>query len=146
MIAVGVGDGARRRGTAPEPAFDLGPVATTGATEHADYYQTTDYRRPRRSAPRDLALGNCKGSISVVKQVVPSTAPAGSTTGATPAGGWLFTGSSPRRAITIDPPTGRTTATGTGAVNFPLTFAGGTTTGTVTFAETPAEPATPCSR
>ena len=39
--------------------------------------------------------------------------------------------------ITFDAPTSRTTANGTGAANFPLTFTGGTTSGTVTFTETP---------
>ncbi len=38
--------------------------------------------------------------------------------------------------VTVDPPTSGTTADGTGAVNFPLTFAGGTTTGPVTVTET----------
>ena len=31
---------------------------------------------------RDLALGSCTGSVTVVKQVVPNTAPPGTTTGA----------------------------------------------------------------
>ena len=71
----------------------------------------------------------------MVKQVVPSTTPAGSITGATPAGGWAFAGAGSAN-VTVTAPTTRTTAAGTGAVNFPLTFTGGATTGPVTLTET----------
>jgi hypothetical protein len=71
----------------------------------------------------------------VVKQVVPSTAPPGSTTGATPTGGWQFGASTATSGVVISPTSG-TTAAGSGAVNFDLTFPGGTSTAAVTLSET----------
>ena len=111
-----------------EPAVHLRPTLNT------DYYQTTDYAAAGDQL-KALALGACTGSLTVVKQVVPSTTPVGKITGAAPAGGWVFAGAG-SADVTVTAPTTRTTAAGTGAVNFPLTFAGGTTTGPVTLTET----------
>src|SRR4029077_2809410 len=71
----------------------------------------------------------------VVKQVVPSTTPDGSTAGALPAGGWTFGATTITSGLTISPTSGET-ATGTGALNFGLTFPGGVTTGDLTVTET----------
>ncbi len=126
MIAVGVGDGVSG------PAANL--VSISGPTANSDYYQTTDYAQAG-AALRALALGNCQGTVSVIKQVVPSTAPPGSITGAVPAGGWQFGATTTTSGVTISPTSG-TTASGSGAVNFNLTFPGGTTTAPVTVNET----------
>ena len=136
VLGFGVGDAITAD---PNAGLNLraisGPIEYNGSnTNAADYYLTADYAAAG-AALKALAQGNCQGSITVVKQVVPSTAPAGSITGATPDGGWVMTAAgSP--GVTVDPPTSGTTADGTGAVNFPLTFAGGTTTGPVTVTET----------
>ena len=71
----------------------------------------------------------------MIKQVVPSTAPPGTTTGAVPAGGWQFAASTATSGVVIAPTSG-TTAVGSGAVSFDLTFPGGTTTAPVTLNET----------
>ena len=126
VIAVGVGSG-----VSGDPA---NLQAISGPVANDDYYQTTDYQEAG-DALRALALGNCAGSITVVKQVVPSTAPPGSIQGATPAGGWTFGAQTVTSGVTITPASGQT-ADGTGALNFALTFPGGTSTAAVTFAET----------
>ena len=128
VIAFGVGDGIGNSGSGDNLRSISGP------TLNSDYYQTTDYQDAGDQL-RELALGNCTGSITVVKQVVPATAPPGSTTGATPAGGWTFAGTG-SADVSFDAPTSRVTAAGTGAANFPLTFTGGATTGPVTLTET----------
>ena len=84
---------------------------------------------------RNLALGACTGSVTVIKQVVPSTAPPARSTGATPAGGWTFGATTTTNGVTIAPASGAT-AGGTGALNFALTFPGGTTTAPVAVTET----------
>ena len=66
--------------------------------------------RQAGAALRALALGNCKGTISVVKQVVPSTAPPGSITGAVPAGGWQFGATTTTSGVAINPTSGTTAA------------------------------------
>ncbi len=64
---------------------------------------------------------------------MPSSAPAGTTTGAEPAGGWTFTGAG-STGVTVKAPTFKDTATGTGAASFPLSFVNAD--GNVTFTET----------
>ena len=128
VIAFGVGDGVGNTGSGQNLRSISGPDL------NSDYYQTNNYAAAG-DALRALALGNCVGSISVVKQVVPVGTPANSTAGAVPQGGWTFTGTG-STGITFDSPNARVTAGGTGAANFPLTFAGGTTTGPVTLNET----------
>ena len=137
VITVGVGDAITAD---PNAALNIrsisGQVVFNGSNSTvADYYLSPNYAAAG-DALKALAQGNCTGSVSVIKQVVPSTAPAGSITGAQPAGGWTFAGVSNDAGVTIDPPTTRVTATGTGAVNFPLTFAGGVQSGALTFTET----------
>jgi fimbrial isopeptide formation D2 family protein len=128
LIAFGVGSGIGSAGSG------LNLRSISGPTLNTDYYQTSDYAAAGAQL-RALALGSCTGSVSVIKQVVPTTAPPGTITGATPQGGWTFTavGST---GITVDAPTSRDTAPGTGAANFPLSFGGGTTSGPVTLTET----------
>ena len=124
MVAVGVGAGIS--------AGAANLQAISGPTVNSDYYQTTNYAQAG-AALRALALGNCEGSVSVVKQVIP---PGGTPAQATPAGGWTMTASAPSTGVTITPPLSGPTATGTGAINFPLTFAGGTSTGQLSVTET----------
>ena len=126
IVAVGVGDGVSG---APNNLISI-----SGPTANSDYYQATDYAQAG-VALRALALGACQGSVSVIKQVVPSTAPPGSTTGAAPAGGWTFAASTTASGVGISPPSGAT-ANGSGALSFNLSFPGGTTTAPVTVAET----------
>ncbi len=130
VVAFGVGDGVSNADSG------LNLRAISGPTLNSDYYQTDDYEGAGQ-ALRELALGNCEGSITVVKQVVPSSAPAGTTDGATPAAGWTMTASTSAKGLTIASPLSRTTAAQTGAVNYPLTFAGGVSSGAVTVVETP---------
>ena len=93
VLAVGVGAGVT------SPASGLNLRSISGPTLNTDYYQTTDYAAAG-AALRALALGSCEGSITVVKQVVPSTTdlPADRSSvprvmlGAQPQGGWDFTG------------------------------------------------------
>ena len=127
MLAIGVGAGISAGGG--QPGGDLRAHRSTRTTSRPP---TT-----RRSATilRNLALGSCTGSVTVVKQVVPSTAPAGSITGAVPDGGWTFGATTATSGVTIAPASGAT-AVGTGALNFNLTFPGGTTTAPVAVTET----------
>ncbi len=83
VIAVGVGSGV----TQPESAFNLRSIS--GPTLNSDYYQSADYTQAG-AALRALALGNCSGTLTVVKQVLPPGTPPNSEAGATPAGGWTF--------------------------------------------------------
>ncbi|MBE7699889.1 VWA domain-containing protein, partial [Oerskovia sp. Sa1BUA8] len=129
MVAFGVGDGIDSAGSG------LNLRAISGQLAGTDYFQTADYEDAGNQL-RALALGNCEGSVSVIKQVVPSSAPVGSIEGAEPAGGWELTAESQTGGVTVDAPATATTAVGTGAANFGLTFAGGTTSGTVGVLET----------
>ncbi len=126
IVAVGVGAGVSGG------AQNL--VAVSGPTVNSDYFQTSNYAAAATTL-RALALGSCQGSISVVKQVVPNGTPAGSTAGASPAGGWDFAASTATTGVTINPPTG-TTAEATGALSFALSFPGGTTSAPVSVTET----------
>jgi fimbrial isopeptide formation D2 family protein len=129
MVAFGVGAGIGSAGSG------LNLRAISGTASGTDYFQTPDYEEAGNQL-RALALGNCAGSVSVVKQVVPSTAPVGSIEGAQPSGGWELAAESQTGGVTVDAPATATTAVGTGAANFGLTFAGGTTSGTVGVMET----------
>ncbi|QDZ15003.1 VWA domain-containing protein [Humibacter ginsenosidimutans] len=134
VIAVGVGSGVSSASAALNLAAISGPVAYNGSnTAAADYYQTDNYGEVG-TALRNLALGNCAGTVSVVKEVVPSTAPPGSTDGAQPAGGWTFDASADN-GVTVSPSTGET-ASGTGAIGFGLAFPGGTPSADFTATET----------
>ncbi|MEO6996865.1 MAG: hypothetical protein ABI112_02165, partial [Terracoccus sp.] len=137
VIAVGVGAGITAdTNTGLNLRAISGPTLFNGSNATtADYYRTPDYSQAG-AALKALAQGNCTGSISVIKQVVPSTAPAGSITGAQPAGGWTIGASSSATGVSVNAPTSQVTAVGTGAVNFPLTFSGGATAGSVGITET----------
>ena len=126
MLAFGVGAGIS--------AGAANLAAISGPTANSDYFQTSNYAEVG-TILKNLALGSCTGSVTVVKQVVPNTAPAGSIIGAVPAGGWTFGATTTASGVTIAPPSGAT-ATGTGALNFNLTFPGGTTTAPVAAVET----------
>ncbi|SIN70029.1 VWA domain-containing protein [Agromyces cerinus] len=127
VIAFGVGSGV---GGSPDNL-----VAISGDQLNSDYFQSSSYDQAGQIL-RDLALGACQGSISVVKQVVSSSSTGEQKTGQTPAGGWTFTAAPTTGGITPASQQG-VTAPGTGAVNLPLTFAGGTTSGTVKVTEDP---------
>ncbi len=130
VIAVGVGSGVEDASTA------LNLAAISGPNPNSDYYQSPTYEAAAAGL-RALALGNCEGSLTVVKQIVPSTNSGEDVTGAQPAGsGWTFDGTTTASGIGGLPASLTTTGNGTGAVNFPLTFPGGTTTAPVTVTET----------
>ena len=126
MLAFGVGAGIAAGGD--------NLAAISGPTKDSDYFQTNTFAAVGVIL-RNLALGACTGSVTVIKQVVPSTATGGSITGAVPAGGWTFGATTSTSGVTIAPVSGAT-ATGTGALNFNLTFPGGTPTAPVTVTET----------
>ena len=126
MLAFGVGAGIAAGGA--------NLAAISGPTLNSDYFQTGNFGQVG-DILRNLALGSCTGSVTVIKQVVPNTAPPGSITGATPAGGWTFGATTTASGVTIAPASGAT-ADGTGALNFNLTFPGGTTTAPVAVTET----------
>lgn len=93
VVAVGVG-----RGVEGVSGLNLralsGPEAFDGTNPlTADYYQTADLAGAG-AALTELALSNCAGTLSVVKQIVPEDTTGEDITGATPAGegwgrGWL---------------------------------------------------------
>ena len=118
----------RRERLAQQPHLDLG-------TDRQQRLLPDQRLHAAGAALRALALGTCQGTISVVKQVVPSTAPPGSITGAVPAGGWQFGATTTASGVAINPTSG-TTAAASGALNFNLSFPGGTTTAPVTVTET----------
>lgn len=127
VIAFGVGSGV---GNA---ASGLNLKAISGPTLNSDYYQTTDYAAAGNQL-KALAQGTCQGSLTVIKEVIPSTTTPPALTGATPAGGWTF-GTVATGGVTVNPASG-VTATGTGAVNFALTFPTGITATTAAVTET----------
>ncbi|WP_203582286.1 prealbumin-like fold domain-containing protein [Microbacterium hibisci] len=137
VLAFGVGAGATGATNSLNLRAISGPTAYTGSNGSvADYYQTNDYASVG-SALRNLALGNCSGNLTVTKQIVPNTAPAGSIAGATPAGaGWQFSGVSNTPGVTTPTANRTTTNDGTGTVTYPLDFGGGISTGNVTVTET----------
>ncbi len=126
VVAVGVGAGVAG---APDNLR-----AISGPTLNSDYYQSADYASATQSL-RALALGNCTGSISVVKEQVNSNNTGEGIVGATPVGGWNFTATTSSTGVTPTSQSG-VTDNATGAVNFPLDYAGGATSGTVAIAET----------
>ncbi|KRC42074.1 hypothetical protein ASE15_19060 [Oerskovia sp. Root22] len=129
MVAFGVGDGIDTAGSG------LNLRAISGELAGTDYFQTADYEDAGNQL-RALALGNCEGSVSVIKQVVPSGAPVGSIEGAEPAGGWEFTAETQSGDVTVEDPSTVTTAAGTGAANFDLSYPSSTSSGVVGVMET----------
>ncbi|MGW9168963.1 hypothetical protein [Agromyces sp. NPDC055658] len=125
MVAVGVGDG-----------IDGSPdnlVAISGPDAGSDYFQTENYEAAGETL-RELALGDCEGSVSVVKQVVDEGTTGEQKTGAIPTAGWEFAVDSNDPEITPATQSG-TTQDGTGAVNFPLEFDNASSAGSVTVTE-----------
>ena len=131
VLAVGVGSGVSDPATAVNLAAISGPTAYDGTNVlTADYFQVSDYEVVGQGL-RQLALGECAGSLSVVKQLVGSD---GDITTAEPGGaGWTFDAATTSPGVTL----GTTSATTdqTSAVNFPLTYDGGVTSGTVAVTE-----------
>ncbi|MGW2277802.1 hypothetical protein [Streptomyces sp. NPDC001770] len=126
VVAVGVG-----RGVEGVSGLNLraisGPEAFDGTNPlTADYYQTADFAGAGE-ALTELALSNCAGTLSVVKQIVPEDTTGEDITGATPAGeGWEFTATTTTPGIGGLPDTQETTADRTGAVSFDPTYPAGT--------------------
>ncbi|MEU1971682.1 hypothetical protein ABZ477_08490 [Microbacterium sp. NPDC019599] len=137
VIAFGVGAGATGATNGLNLRAISGPTAYNGSNGSvADFFQTSDYPAVG-AALRALALGNCEGTLTVTKQVIPNTTPVGQTTGAVAAGaGWQFTGTVNTAGVTTPAAAQTTIADGTGTVTYPLTFTGGTTSASVTVIET----------
>ena len=135
VLAVGVGSGVS------DPATSLNLAAISGQTAYdgtnattADYFQVSNYSVVA-DALNQLALGECAGSLSVVKQIV---GPDGDVDNATPGGaGWTFNASTASAGVEL--PTGSATTDASSAVNFPITYDGGVTSGTVEVEEEPQE-------
>ena len=102
LIAFGVGAGVADANTGFNLRSISGTTAYNGSNgSAADYYQTTDYDAAG-AALRNLALGNCEGSLSVVKQIVPAGNTGEDVTGAVPAGaGWVFDGTTTTAGIGV---------------------------------------------
>ncbi|MEU7737570.1 VWA domain-containing protein [Streptomyces griseus] len=126
VVALGVG-----RGVEGVSGLNLraisGPEAYDGSNPlTADYYQTADFAGAGQ-ALTELALSNCAGTLSVVKQIVPEDNTGENITGASPAGeGWEFTATTTTPGIGGLPDTQETTADRTGAVSFNPTYPAGT--------------------
>ncbi len=113
-----------------------GPIPFTGSNARtADFFQTADYAGAATDL-RELALANCTGSLSVVKQIVSAGTTGEDTTGATPAGaGWTFDAAPASAGTLVDRPSATTTDDGTGSVSFALTPPSGATASAVRVAE-----------
>ncbi|WP_436778341.1 vWA domain-containing protein [Yinghuangia sp. YIM S09857] len=122
VVALGVGKGVEGVSALNLRALS-GPTAYDGTNAGgADYYQTTDFAAAGGQL-RDLAMAQCKGSISVVKQIVPAGTTGEDTTGAVNAGpGWTFDASTATTGIGGMPATETTTDDGTGSVAFQPSF------------------------
>ncbi|WP_066582009.1 DUF7927 domain-containing protein [Cellulomonas timonensis] len=94
-------------------------AAISGPVQGVDYFRETDYSAAA-AAFRALALAGCAGSVTVVKNVIPSTNAAGDVSNATPAGGWTFDATVSTPPGTVAPASGQT-ADVTGALSFALT-------------------------
>lgn len=135
VLAVGVGN--RVTGlTARNLRAISGTTAFSGSNAaDADYFQTRDYAEAGQ-ALRDLARARCRGSLSVIKQIVPANNTGEDVTGAAPAGsGWEFTAETTTPGVGGLPGRESTINDGTGSVNFGLTF-NEDTAAEVTVAET----------
>ncbi|MCL3838415.1 prealbumin-like fold domain-containing protein [Aeromicrobium duanguangcaii] len=135
VLAVGVGAGVSNPATAQNLRAISGPTAYDGSNaDTADYFQVANYDAVG-AALRQLALGDCEDTLSVIKQIV---GPDGDITNATPGGaGWTFDAATTTPGVTL--PTTSATTDATSGVNFPITFGGGVTTGAITVNETEQE-------
>ncbi|AWL33132.1 VWA domain-containing protein [Streptomyces albidoflavus] len=135
VVAVGVG-----RGVEGVSGLNLraisGPEAFTGDNpETANYYQTTDFTAAG-AALNQLALSNCAGTVSVIKQIVPESNTGEDVSGSRNAGpGWEFTASSTEPLGGL-PDTRATDDDGTGGVTFEPEFPPTTGEAPVTVEET----------
>ncbi|MFJ5228425.1 vWA domain-containing protein [Kitasatospora sp. NPDC088391] len=138
VIALGVGKGV-------EGVSGLNLRALSGPTPYdgtnllaADHFQTADFASAGQDL-HDLALFQCRGSLSVVKQIAPAGTTGEDVTGAVNAGaGWTFDASTGASGIGGFPARETTTDDGTGAVSFHPTFTG-VAEGPVTVAEVQQE-------
>jgi len=137
VVSFGVGNGVSGI-TSLNLAAISGPEAfdpAAGNVGTADYFQIPDFSGARDELRR-LALANCSGSLTVVKQLVPSGTTGEDITGATPAGaGWVFTAAARTPGAGVTPATATTTADGTGGVAFEVSYPTGGTTAEVAVAE-----------
>ncbi|NUS57142.1 MAG: VWA domain-containing protein [Streptomycetaceae bacterium] len=122
VVALGVGKGVEGVSALNLRALS-GPTAYDGTNPgRADYYQTADFAAAGQQL-RDLAMAQCKGSISVVKQILPAGASGEDLSGAVNAGaGWTFDASTTTAGIGGMPATETTTDDGTGSVAFQPSF------------------------
>ena len=124
VIAFGVGSA-----VSGNSALNLAAISGTTAYDGsnaatADYFQVPGYAQASNGL-RDLALGQCRGSVTVVKQIVPSGNAPGDVSGATPApAGWTFNAVSTGLPVGGLPASKQTVDDGTGAVTFPLEVQG----------------------
>jgi hypothetical protein len=135
VVSLGIGSGVEGL-SALNLAAISGPTAFTGDNvATADYFQTTDFDGAGDQL-RQLALANCTGSLSVVKQIVPAENTGEDTAGAVPAGaGWTFDAAPATVGTVLSAPAATTTDDGTGAVSFDLTPPAGSTSSGVFVAE-----------
>lgn len=135
VLAVGVGAGVSDPATALNLSAISGETAYDGTNATtADYFQVSNYSVVA-DALSQLALGDCAGSLSVVKQVVGAD---GDVSNATPGGaGWTFNASTTSTGVEL--PTTSATTDASSAVNFPITYEGGVTSGAVEVQEEPRD-------
>ncbi|MFJ6541672.1 hypothetical protein ACIQMP_13595 [Streptomyces sp. NPDC091385] len=135
VISVGVG-----RGVEGVSGLNLRAISGTEAfdgdnPQTADYYQTTDFAAAG-AALKNLALSQCAGTVSVIKQIVPEDNTGEDVSGARNAGpGWSFTASSTGDLGGL-PATRVTGDDGTGGVVFEPEFPPTTAEAPVTVDET----------
>ncbi|MFD0557345.1 VWA domain-containing protein [Stackebrandtia endophytica] len=134
IVAMGVGTGVSGV-TGLNLAAISGPEKYDGTNvTTADYYQESSYKAAGQ-ALRELVARQCEGTLSVIKQIVPSGNSGDDVSDSENAGaGWEFTGTSPQDIGGL-PSTQTTTDDGTGSVNFDLTYPAGVTSAEVTVAE-----------
>ncbi|WP_349864818.1 vWA domain-containing protein [Leifsonia sp. WHRI 6310E] len=137
VVSFGVGSGVSGI-TSLNLAAISGPVPFDPASDNvstADYFQIPDFSGAGDEL-RNLALSNCSGALTVVKQIVPATTTGDDITGAVPAGaGWRFDASATTAQATVDPGSATTTDDGTGAVAFEVGYPPAATDATVAVAE-----------
>ena len=120
----------RRQRLAQQPDLDLGPDRQQRLLP--DHRLHGGRRRPAGPRPRATARAPSRSSSRSCR----ARRPPGSITGAVPAGGWTVRGHDDDERASPSPRPRGTTAAGSGAVSFNLTFPGGTTTAPVTVTET----------
>ncbi|GAA0961313.1 hypothetical protein [Actinocorallia libanotica] len=137
VVAMGVGSGVQGVSALNLRAAS-GPTAYNGTNvATADYFQTTEYAEAGE-ALRELALAQCKGSVSVVKLIAPPETTGEDVTGAEPAGpGWTFDAEPASADTQVSPPSATTVDDGSGTVSFEV--ASTTPTASVTLTETQHE-------